>query len=455
MSAHDRLATALEAIVGSLWVRRDAAAAAYAIDACLPAFVVFPADEDEVAAVLRLADEHQATVFPRGSGSHMTLGNAPTRVDIVLSVQRLQRLLAYEPGDMTTTVQAGMCLVDLQRTLAPHGQYLALDPSAAATTTIGGIVAANLSGPRRLLYGTARDLLLGSAVIGINGKRTKAGGRVVKNVTGYDLNKLYIGSLGTLAVIVELTWKLHPLPAGEHTLGIGVTQAADLPPILRLLLELPLRLNSLTLLNDAAMADLARDAEVALPQTPYCFLARVEGTEQVLQSQEQRLIQALQHLSAMGAITTQTWQAEAPARLWHGVEELPLLWQAAVPHSVISKVSLRLADVPVFFREMAAAAAATPWPIFAHAGSGIVYICQSLDEASPTDVQDLMQPLQVLDDCVARLHGRRVIEHAPLTLKRQCDVWGTPGDDFALMRAIKASFDPHCRLNPGRFLGGL
>ena len=115
---------------------------------------------------------------------------------------------------MTTTVQAGQRLADLQRTLGAQGQFLALDPPAAATTTVGGIVAANRNGPRRLLYGSARDLLLGTTVITIDGKRTKAGGRVVKNVTGYDLNKLYIGSLGTLAVLVELTFKVHPLPPG-------------------------------------------------------------------------------------------------------------------------------------------------------------------------------------------------------------------------------------------------
>jgi len=104
---------------------------------------------------------------------------------------------------------------------------------------------------------------------------------------------------------------------------------------------------------------------------------------------------------------------------------------------------------------MEAVSTGTSWPIFAHAGNGIVYICQSLDETSSVDVEPLMRLLQLLDDCVAELHGRRVIEYAPVALKRQCDVWGTPGDDFALMRAIKASFDPHNRLNPGRFLGGL
>ncbi len=217
MSAHDHLAAALESAVGAEWLLTDAATADYAIDGMAPSMVAFPEDEAQVAAVLQLADEHQATLAPRGGGSHLGLGNTPSRLDVVLCTQRLQQQLAYEPGDMTTTVQAGLRLADLQTSLGEHGQFLALDPSAAETTTLGGMAAANLSGPRRLLYGTARDLLLGSAVISLDGKRTKAGGRVVKNVTGYDLNKLYIGR--SAPFIVELTWKVHPKPPGEQTVA--------------------------------------------------------------------------------------------------------------------------------------------------------------------------------------------------------------------------------------------
>ena len=147
-----------------------------------------------------------------------------------------------------------------------------------------------------MLYGTARDVLLGVAVITVDGKRTKAGGRVVKNVTGYDLNKLYIGSLGTLAIIVELTCKLHPLPPGELTLGIGCAHQADLAPMLHMILQLPLRLNSLELLNAAACERLATHAGLALAETGYMLIARVEGTPAVTQSQAQRLTEALRHL---------------------------------------------------------------------------------------------------------------------------------------------------------------
>ena len=318
-------------------------------------------------------------------------------------------------------------------------------------------VATNLSGPRRLLYGSTRDLLLGCAVIGINGTRTKAGGHVVKNVTGYDLNKLYIGSLGTLAVIVELTWKVHPLPPGEHTIGIDITEQADLAPILQSLLQLPLRLNSLTVLNAATCAELATQTDVSLSDSPYLVLARVEGSESVTQHQEQRLTEALRNLPLSGAATPQTWGDDNLQRLWRGIEELPVTLPAAKPDSVMSKVNLRLADVATFFDDMQTASrhSGIDWPVFAHAGNGIAYVRLG-DETPLSDHENpILRHIQALDESVNRLHGRRVLEYAPAAVKHQYDVWGEPGDDFALMCAIKTSFDPHNRLNPGRFLGGL
>src|SRR5262249_24762342 len=199
MSTLEGLATALESVVGSTHLLTNAAVAEYAIDGVLPAIVVLPTDEGQIGEVLRLASEHQATVFPRGGGSHTCMGHTPPQGDLGLNVQHLERLWASEPASLTMTVQAGMRFGELQRTLEGHGQFLALDPPFTATTTLGGIVATNVSGPRRLLYGTARDVLLGMAVMTIDGKRTKAGGRVVKNVTRYDLKKIEIGSLGAVA----------------------------------------------------------------------------------------------------------------------------------------------------------------------------------------------------------------------------------------------------------------
>jgi glycolate oxidase FAD binding subunit len=316
-----------------------------------------------------------------------------------------------------------------------------------------------VSGPRRFLYGTARDVLLGVAVMTVDGKRTKAGGRVVKNVTGYDLNKLYIGSLGTLAIIVELTCKLHPLPPGELTLGVGCAGQADLAPMLQTILQLPLRLNSLELLNAAACETLTTHAGLPLAETAYMLIARVEGTPAVTQSQAQRLTEALQHLPLTRPASVHAWSTVEQERLWSGLDTLTrgAPGPDAAPDCMIVKVSLLMSALPAFCQDVQdiAAHSDTAWSIVAHAGSGIAYVCIPVPNPEAPDVERLLAYLQALEGCVARCPGRRVIERAPAAVKQQCQVWGPTGDDFALMRAIKASFDPQHRLNPGRFLGGL
>ncbi|MEK7814685.1 MAG: FAD-binding oxidoreductase, partial [Chloroflexota bacterium] len=184
----------------------------YAVDGLVPQVVVRPADRDGVAQALRWASTEGRAVFPRGGGTQLCLGNVPSRIDLVLDLSRCNRLLDYQPADMTATVEAGITLESLQQELAAKGQFVPLEAPLPERSTIGGILAANASGPLRSTYGLARDWLIGIGVASAAGVRTKAGGKVVKNVTGYDLNKLYTGSLGTLGVIMEATFKLAPLP---------------------------------------------------------------------------------------------------------------------------------------------------------------------------------------------------------------------------------------------------
>ena len=449
MSTLDGLATALQSVVGEAYLLTDAVAAPYAVDGVLPSLVALPDNEVQVADVLRLADEHDATVFPRGGGSHVPLGATPERVDVVLSVERLRRQLAYEPGDMTATVQAGMPLEELQSVLGTQGQFVALDPPATAATTIGGVIATNASGPRRLLYGTARDVVLGISVATADGTRTKAGGRVVKNVTGYDLTKLYIGSLGTLGVVLELTFKVHPLPPGEETIGITCAGHADILPVQNALLRLPLRLNSLELLNAAAVSALQAHNGLAVPASPYLFLARLEGDAAVTAGQKERIADTLRGLSLSAPADTLAVpaQPEEQSRLWASLAAQPFL-----PDSVTAKVSLRITDLAAFCADIEALSTEPPWLLHAHAGNGIVSV--QIPAANDNE-ETLLAQIQALDACVARLDGHRVIERAPVAVKRRCEVWGPVGDNFAVMQALKASYDPRRRLNPGRFIGGL
>ena len=447
MSTLDRLATALQSVVDEEHLLTEAAAASYAVDDVLPALVALPEEEAQLSDILRLADEHDATVFPRGGGSHLPLGATPERVDVVLGIERMRRQLAYEPGDMTTTVQAGMPLGELQEVLRAEGQFVALDPPATAATTIGGVIATNASGPRRLLYGTARDVVLGLGVVGADGTRSKAGGRVVKNVTGYDLTKLYIGSLGTLAVVHELTFKVHPLPPGEETIGVTCAGHDDILPIQNALLRLPLRLNSLDLLNTAALAALQTASGVELPGAPYLFLARLEGEAAVTASQTQRVREALQGLSLGVPAVAHDWRPEDQERIWTA-----LAGPALQSGFVAAKVGLRITDLAPFCADLESQAAEPTWRLHAHAGSGIVSV---QIPAGDGNEETLLARIQALDGCVGRYDGHRVIEQAPVAVKRRCEVWGPVGDNFAVMQALKTTYDPRRRLNPGRFIGGL
>src|SRR6266567_5120240 len=189
----------------------------YAVDGIQPLLVTIPTTVEEVSEVVTLANRHHLTVLARGAGWHMNLGGLPEHIDIVLSTHRLTRILEHEAPDMTCQVEAGITLASLQAQLAEKGQRLSLDPPGKEQITLGGLLATNASGPKRLRYGTARDLVIGLRVVQANGDIARSGGRVVKNVAGYDLNKLYIGSMSTLGIISEVNLKLHPLPPAERT----------------------------------------------------------------------------------------------------------------------------------------------------------------------------------------------------------------------------------------------
>ena len=206
-----------------------------AVDGVQPRFLAEPGSVEEVAEVLRAADAAGLRTVARGGGTKLGWGNPPDGVELVLSTARLGRVLEHAAGDLVTRVQAGVRLADLQAELAPAGQLLGLDPPEAEAT-VGGIVAANASGPRRLRYGTVRDLLIGVTVVLADGTVAHAGGKVVKNVAGYDLGKLYTGSLGTLGVVVEAIFRLHPVPAAAAVVAAEVEGPEQVGSAVRALL---------------------------------------------------------------------------------------------------------------------------------------------------------------------------------------------------------------------------
>src|SRR6266699_2543286 len=250
----------------------------YALDGLLPRLAVIPETVEQVAQIVALANQQGLTVLSLGGGSRINLGGVPEQFDILLETTQLVRLLEHEAPDLTCHVEAGITLAALQAQLATKGQRLALDPPGAQQATIGGILASNASGPKRLRYGTARDMVIGLHVVQASGEVARSGGRVVKNVAGYDLNKLYIGSLGTLGIIVETNLKLQPLPISERTLLLTYANVNDAMQTVMALLGSLLTPSAIELIDAGAASDMSDFFGLNLPTDGYNLAIDFEGT---------------------------------------------------------------------------------------------------------------------------------------------------------------------------------
>lgn len=411
----------LSAIVGAEQVQ--AATAADAIDGVQPQMVVAPADQAQVAAVLKLAASAGLRVAPRGGGSKLGWGNPARRIDLILSLRRLDRVIEHAWGDMTATVEAGCTVAELQRTLAEHGQRLALDPHWPEVATIGGIVATNDSGALRARYGTLRDLILGVTVALPDGTLARSGGKVVKNVAGYDLPKLMTGALGTLGVIAEATFRLYPLPADVRCVRF---QSSDLSALHQLML----RVLDSTLVMTGAQLSVASEAAPALD-------LRCEGIAAALDAQIAQLMQLGAGLSA-SSLAPDDWP------------RYESLWPAA-ESALICKVSVQPTEVSTLVEAIRRVAGPLrlDWELKIQAlGVGLLRV-------SGPNEQALLAALSILRSEIARLSGACVALHAPPAIKQRIDVWGAEHGALTLMCRVKDRFDPQHVLNPGRFVGGI
>jgi glycolate oxidase FAD binding subunit len=389
----------------------------YAVDGLTPAAVVFPESPEQVAEIVRLAGEHKWALIPRGGGTHMALGNIPRAADVAVCTAAMNRVLEYEPADLVVTVQAGIRLAELQHTLAEHGQFLALDPPLPEQATIGGIIAANSSGPVRLRYGTCRDMLLGIKVVNADGNITKGGGKVVKNVTGYDMGKLYTGSLGTLGIIVEASFKVAALPPVESTVLARFDSLDAAYTSARAIYQGALPVLACELLSPAA----ARSLDLESGWTIAVWLG---GGPAAVERQERDVI------ATCGAATS-TRVLNEPRGFWRALEDF-----GRGHFETIAKISV----LPFHAGELLARLPDGD-SIVSHVLSGVTYLFGGQPEATAAVVREL--------------GGYLVVEACPPELKRRLDVWGPPGPDFRLMERIKREFDPDGILNPGRYVGGL
>jgi glycolate oxidase FAD binding subunit len=440
----------LAEIVGAPHCLGGTERAAYVVDGRTPCGVVFPGSAEEVARVVGAAAGAGVPVVPWGGGSQMHRGAPPRDGALVVGLRRLGRVLEHEPADLTATVEAGITLATLQEALGTRGQWLPLDPPAPGESTLGGILAANTAGPRRLGYGTARDLVIGIRVVAADGQLVRAGGKVVKNVAGYDLAKLYIGSLGTLGIIVDATFKLRPRPESEGAcwatfpaLGVAARAAAalagsELGPV------------AAVLLDPFAAQACGRHAGLGAGDAP-ATLVVFDGLPSAVGPARAA---AAGELRAAGAQTVDTLDAAATARALDAVREARRL--VASPLAVATAGVLP-ADVGAYLEraEAAARAAGIRLAAVAQAGHGLVTLILIAGGAATPPAAATAAALAQCREAARAQGGHLVIEWASLGVREACPVWDPPGPAVALMRGIKARLDPAGLLNPGRFVGGI
>ncbi|HEX9038943.1 MAG TPA: FAD-binding oxidoreductase [Ktedonobacterales bacterium] len=402
--------------------------------------VVEPETEEAVADILRYASAEGLAVIPRGGATQLDYGAPPRRADIVLSMARLNGVIEHAPHDLTVTVRTGARLADLQLMLGETRQWLALDPPLAPGATIGGVIATSATGPRRQRYGGVRDQIIGVRVALADGMVARGGGKVVKNVAGYDLPKLYTGALGTLGVVLSASFRLYPvLPFS----GSALVEAGALESLCALSLATIARPITPTII----------DIFPATAAAPATLAIRFESAAREAISDQ---IEVVRRLASEAGFTARPLSGDEEIAWWRARDA----WAAGAPtgddaETLAIKASVLPSDTGQFLaalEEAGAASGATAdvrWR--AHAGIGLV---EARVAAPPAAMAGWGVTIERLRAGAVARRGSVVVTRTPSALRGRVDPWG-PVNGLEIMRSLKTRFDPQATLNPGRFVDGI
>jgi glycolate oxidase FAD binding subunit len=410
----------LRAIAGAEYLR--AAGAGDGVAGVQPQVVFEPSNEAELAAALRCADAAGLGVVPRGGGTKSGWGNPPLRADLILSTARLNRVIEHAWADLTVSVEAGCTIQNLQNALAEHGQRIAVDPLWPERATVGGILSTNDSGSLRIRYGALRDLIIGVTIALPDGTLASSGGKVVKNVAGYDLPKLATGALGTLGVITRAIFRLHPLPRNARSFTFA---ARDLDDANRVVLAV----------QDSRLTAAGLQTRFTAGAVPAVDV-RFEGTDAGLAAEAEAL-------RKLAAPATETATSDA---VWQAREEL---WSSVEPIAIakFSVLSASIAETCGRIRDLADSLG-VQWRAVVQ-GTGLGWL--RLEASSAPAIH---QVLRTLRPELEHVGGSLAVLHRPAAMPA-IDAWGSGGDAFPLMLSVKRQLDPRGTLNPGRFIGGI
>ncbi len=423
----------------------------FEVDGLKPKAVVIPKSMEEVAEILKRANDEGISIIPWGGGTMMSLGNIPKRVDIILLLKRLNKIIEYLPEELVVTAEGGIILDELQKVLVNKGQFLPLDPPYSSLATLGGVVASNSFGPIRHLYGGVRDLLLGIKVANSDGTLTKFGGKVVKNVAGYDIKKLYIGSIGTLGVITQVTFKLAPLPEFEESFLAVFNSINDFVKAYK---EVLMVSHSSIGIGPSAIEGFDPNSCEILNSLNISkgYLLALKVLSITKDSMRRRISELLEIVKKHDSITAFSINGSEHESLWKKIQEYPNL--SSNKFSIRCKISTLISKVGdvMDFTQKISEKYALQYSITAHLGLGILYTY--FNSENPYELVKAIEELRAYVLSIGSASSL-VVECAPLSVKEKVDVWGPIRKDFFLMKAIKDRFDPKGILNPGRFIGGI
>ena len=418
----------------------------YDIDGLTPGVAAIPDDVDALARLLGLASSAGKAVSPRGGGTQTALGNRPERLDLVVDTSRMDRITHY-PGDLTATVQAGVRMSALQARLAERGQFLAIDAPLPDRATVGGTLATSIGVPARWQNGSPRDTVIGMTIAQPDGRITRTGGRVVKNVSGYDMARLHVGGLGTLGVIAEASFKLTPLPARRATVlasfdsfqealgaALGVFSGSVLPL-------------ALTAFDRSTAGRLDGGLTASA-----CYLAIMLGGRPLTLDRLVRECRAECGRHAPGSV--EVLDGPAAADLWRGLTDFGYD-EPTTPLAGV-RVNVQPSRAPAIVEDFAGLSddLIGPPAVVANPAYGAVHARWYSDdvERARGGLPDILAGART---AAHALGGLAVIERCPADVKGKFDVWDDVGDTVELMRRLKEQYDPGRTLNPGRFVGGI
>lgn len=472
---HSRLGSLVE---GYAPASREALAS-LAVEGVVPSAVVAPESVESLAATVQMASELGYAVVPRGGGTKMDFGHPPSRADIVVSMVRLNRIVAHEPADQTATVEAGITMAGLQAGLGKRGQFLPLDPPHGDAGTLGGVLATNASGVLRTSFGTARDLVIGARVVRADGTVVRSGGQVVKNVAGYDLNKMYIGSFGTLGILAEVNLKLQPLPAaGRLLIGTmaGIGEAAECAfrvmdsEVMPSFLEVASPATHSLLAGEGAGPEIGSRAVVDedghrtdgdgagnfQDNQDFAVVAGMIGTDETVDWQAGECERIFRD---SGAAAVTTVDGDGYRRVLDGMRAFPgggLLPQGMGP-GVTCRAGVTPDGVEALFRlaDEGCRRLSIGCGLLSHFASGhVAFVFYRDGTYRESDIDGLASLIETLRNA-SEEQGVFVVEHAPAALKERVGVWGSTRGNRHIMEMLKNRFDPKGTLNPGRFVDGI